>query len=79
MINPSLREEPLNQRSTPRINRRADSILVWLESEGRLLAREPAAPPTTLLGEEDELFLDDLSEAPEEDFMEDDDIINLDE
>lgn len=38
--NPSLREEPRNQRATVLPQKRDSSILDWLESSGRLLARE---------------------------------------
>lgn len=38
--NPSLREEPRNQRATVLPQKRDSSILDWLESSGRLLARD---------------------------------------
>ncbi len=38
--NPSLREEPRNQRATVLVQRQAPSILDWLEQSGRLLARD---------------------------------------
>lgn len=71
MINPSLREEPLHERPAPRIGRQRPSFLDWLESEGRLLSREPEVAKTSVLEEPDEIFLDDFTEVPEEDFMED--------
>lgn len=40
--NPSLREEPRNQRATVLPQKRDSSILDWLESSGRLLARDNA-------------------------------------
>ncbi|WP_421656907.1 DUF3134 domain-containing protein [Leptothermofonsia sp. ETS-13] len=38
--NPSLREEPRNQRAAVIPLKQESSILDWLESSGRLLARE---------------------------------------
>lgn len=38
--NPSLHEEPRNQRATVLAKKQAVSILGWLEDNGRLLARE---------------------------------------
>lgn len=38
--NPSLYEEPRNQRANVASNRQAFSILNWLEESGRLLARD---------------------------------------
>jgi phosphopantothenoylcysteine synthetase/decarboxylase len=38
--NPSLREEPRDQRATVLPQNRRTSILDWLENSGRLLARE---------------------------------------
>jgi phosphopantothenoylcysteine synthetase/decarboxylase len=38
--NPSLREEPRDQRATVLPQKRNTSILDWLENSGRLLARE---------------------------------------
>jgi phosphopantothenoylcysteine synthetase/decarboxylase len=40
--NPSLREEPRNQRAKVLPQKRDPSILDWLESSGRLLARDNA-------------------------------------
>ncbi|NJP09376.1 MAG: DUF3134 family protein [Leptolyngbyaceae cyanobacterium RU_5_1] len=40
--NPSLREEPRNQRAKVLPQKQDSSILNWLESSGRLLARENA-------------------------------------
>jgi phosphopantothenoylcysteine synthetase/decarboxylase len=40
--NPSLREEPRNQRAKVLPQKRDPSILDWLESNGRLLARDNA-------------------------------------
>ncbi len=38
--NPSLHQEPRNQRATVSVRRQAESILDWLEGTGRLLARD---------------------------------------
>jgi hypothetical protein len=38
--NPSLREEPRNQRAAVIPSKQESSILDWLESSGRLLSRE---------------------------------------
>lgn len=38
--NPSLHQSSRHQRATVSVRRQADSILDWLESSGRLLARD---------------------------------------
>jgi phosphopantothenoylcysteine synthetase/decarboxylase len=38
--NPSLREEPRNQRASVLPQKQESSILTWLENTGRLLARD---------------------------------------
>lgn len=51
--NPSLREEPRSQRAAVIPVQQESSILDWLESTGRLLAREPVE--VNYLGDEEEI------------------------
>jgi hypothetical protein len=53
MHNPSLRSEPISQKSTAALTNPQDSMLDWLEKSGRLLARENQ--DRELLPEEDEM------------------------
>ncbi len=44
MLNPSLREQPRNQRANVIPSRNESSMLDWLESSGRLIARDTQEP-----------------------------------
>jgi hypothetical protein len=78
IYNPSLREDPIDQPAAVIPTRHETSILDWLESTGRLLARdEVPAPDYTEEGEEIEgLIVDDV---PYDDDFDDDDIVELEE
>lgn len=74
MHNPSLRQEPLEQGPMTIPPRPRDSILDWLESTGRLLARDTSSERDPL-AEEDEI--EEISELmvgddADDDFDEDD-------
>lgn len=72
MHNPSLREEPISQKSTAALTNPQDSILDWLDKKGRLLARENTE--RELLPEEDEMeeISDFIIGDEDNDFEEDD-------
>jgi hypothetical protein len=57
MINSPLREEPRNQRASVIPLKQESSILDWLQSSGRLVARNVLEPDTT---EEEEVISDFL-------------------
>jgi hypothetical protein len=67
VYNPSLREEPRNQPAAIIPMQRNASILDWLETSGRLLARQPAdfdyvddeEEINELMGSDDASFDDD--------------------
>jgi hypothetical protein len=72
VYNPSLREEPRNQRAAVIPVNRDSSILDWLENSGRLLARDPSeteflleeeAEISELMGSDDSFDLDDDDDA----------------
>jgi hypothetical protein len=72
MQNPSLREEPISQKSTAALTNPQDSILDWLDQNGRLLARE--THERELLPEEDEMEeISDFIIGDEDNDFEDDD------
>ena len=75
--NPSLREEPLDQPAAVIPHKQETSILSWLESTGRLVARDDQVIETTDIEPEDFVGFDD--EEPAFDFDDDDPIVDLDE
>lgn len=74
VYNPSLREEPRKQRASVIPNRQESSILDWLESSGRLLARDSS--DFDYLDDEEEIA--DLMGADDASFDLDDDDDELD-
>ena len=78
VYNPSLREDPIDQPAAVIPTRHETSILDWLESTGRLLARdEVPAQDYSEEGEDiDGLIVDDV---PYDDDFDDDDMGDLDE
>ncbi|OKH40215.1 hypothetical protein NIES2119_04680 [[Phormidium ambiguum] IAM M-71] len=78
VYNPSLREEPIDQPAAVIPTKHETSILDWLESTGRLLARdEVPAQDYAEEGEDiDGLIVDDV---PYDDDFDDDDMGDLDE
>lgn len=75
--NPSLREEPRNQRATVLPQKRDSSILDWLESSGRLLARDSS--DFDYLDEEEEINELMAGDDNSFDLDEDDDDLDLDD
>jgi hypothetical protein len=71
MQNPSLREEPRNQRAGVIPTQRGTSILDWLEENGRLLARDgqefdygdDEEEIEALMGTDDSSYEDDLDDS----------------
>jgi hypothetical protein len=77
IYNPSLREDPIDQPAAVIPTRHETSILDWLESTGRLLARDEVPAQIYEEGEEiDGLIVDDV---PFDDDFDDDDIVELEE
>lgn len=78
VYNPSLREDPIDQPAAVIPTKHETSILDWLESTGRLLARdEVPAQDYSEEGEDiDGLIVDDV---PYDDDFDDDDIGDLEE
>lgn len=78
VYNPSLREDPIDQPAAVIPTRHETSILDWLESTGRLLARdEVPAQDYGVEGEDiDGLIVDDV---PYDDDFDDDDMGDLEE
>lgn len=78
IYNPSLREDPIDQPAAVIPTKHETSILDWLESTGRLLARdEVPAQDYSEEGEDiDGLIVDDV---PYDDDFDDDDIGELEE
>lgn len=78
VYNPSLREDPIDQPAAVIPTRHETSILDWLESTGRLLARdEVPAQDYSEEGEDiDGLIVDDV---PYDDDFDDDEIGDLEE
>lgn len=73
--NPSLREEPRNQRAVVIPQKQESSILDWLESSGRLLERDSGE--ISFLDEEGE-ELSDLMGADDGSIDDDDDFDEVD-
>ncbi|MFM7449320.1 MAG: DUF3134 domain-containing protein [Leptolyngbyaceae cyanobacterium] len=76
VYNPSLREEPRNQRAAVIPVNRDASILDWLESTGRLLARD-SSEIDYLLEEEEEIS--ELMGSDDSFDLDDDDDTDLDD
>ncbi|MBD2020714.1 DUF3134 domain-containing protein [Leptolyngbya sp. FACHB-36] len=74
MYNPSLREEPRSQRAAVIPIKQESSILDWLESSGRLLARD--STESDFLDNEEEIA--DLMGSDDASFDLDDDDDDLD-
>ena len=72
MYNPSLREQPLDQPAAVIPQKHESSILDWLESTGRLLARDEVLVEAGYLDEADE-EISDLMGADDVGFDDDDD------
>lgn len=70
--NPSLREEPRHKPAAIVSSEQQISILDWLESTGRLIAREPNVPNTFDLREEDE-ELQEFIAGDDAGYLDDDD------
>jgi hypothetical protein len=72
MYNPSLREQPRDHQAEVIPLNQHTSLLNWLESEGRLLARE-SQDETLLKGEEEISELMDVDDTSYDD--DDDDVL----
>lgn len=72
MYNPSLREQPLEQPAVVIPQKHESSILDWLESTGRLLARDEPHLQAGYLDEADE-EISDLMGSDDSAFEDDDD------
>jgi hypothetical protein len=78
MYNPSLREEPLDKKPTAAVMGPHTSILDWLESTGRLLARD--ASERDLLADDEEIEeINELIIGDDNDDFDDDDDADLDD
>ncbi len=72
MENPSLREQPREQKAPIMESRQDASILGWLEGSGRLMDRENQEKTKAVLEEEDSEEINALM-GTEDDFEEDED------
>ncbi len=73
MYNPSLREEPRNQRTNGASLKQEPSILDWLESSGRLLSRDPQ--DRELPAEDEEIEeINELIVGDEGDYLDEDEV-----
>ncbi|MFB2896726.1 DUF3134 domain-containing protein [Aerosakkonemataceae cyanobacterium BLCC-F50] len=79
VYNPSLREEPIDQPAAVIPTKHETSILDWLESTGRLLARDEVASQDYSEEGEDIDGLIAVDEVGYDDDFDDDDIGELDE
>jgi hypothetical protein len=77
MSNPSLREEPRSSRAAVIPSRHETSLLDWLESSGRLIARDNQEPD--YLDEADEEISDLMAVDDSTYDLDDDDDIDLEE
>lgn len=73
MYNPSLREEPRDQRANGASTRQEASILDWLESSGRLLSRDPQDREIPAEDEEIE-EINELMVGDEGDYLDEDEV-----
>lgn len=80
MLNPSLREAPREQRAAVIPSKHESSLLDWLESNGRLIARDTQEPVEYPLDEEDPEIsgLMDVEDVTY-DIDDDDDVVDLEE
>lgn len=79
MLNSPLRESPRNQRAAVIPLKQESSLLDWLHSSGRLIARE-AHEPDFLVEEEEISALMGVEDGIEEDDLyDDDDDLGIDE
>lgn len=72
MENPSLREQPREQKAPIMESRQDASILGWLEGSGRLMDRDNQEKPTAAAEEEDSEEINALM-GGEDDFDDDED------
>ncbi|HEY9298268.1 MAG TPA: DUF3134 domain-containing protein [Phormidium sp.] len=79
IYNPSLREDPIDQPAAVIPTRHETSILDWLESTGRLLARDEVLPVDYLEEGEEIEGLMAVDEVGYDDDFDDDDIGELEE
>ncbi len=77
--NPSLYQEPLEQKNLAALSRPELSVLDWLEQSGRLLKRDQAEKDIIIdgggldeIGDIDEFAADDVSDFDDEDEGDDD-------
>jgi hypothetical protein len=78
MLNSPLREEPRNQTAAVIPSKNESSLLDWLESNGRLIARDIQEP--TYLDEEEEISgLIDVDDVTYDDIDDDEDVLDLEE
>lgn len=75
MLNSSLREEPRDQRAAVIPSKHESSLLDWLESSGRLIARDQQDPEFTENNEEEISGLIDVDDITYD--LDDDDIVEL--
>ncbi len=75
MYNPALRQQPRSQPASVIPPQENASILAWLESSGRLLAREAGDPDFR----ENEEEISALMSGEESDYDDDDDSMDLDD
>ena len=73
--NPSLREEPLDQPAAVIPHKQETSILSWLESTGRLQARDDGSSKEDYLEEAEEI--DGLIAVDEVGYDDDDDFVEI--
>jgi hypothetical protein len=80
MLNPSLRQQPREQRAAVIPSKHESSLLDWLQSNGRLIARDNQDPAEFLLEEADQEIsgLMDVEDVTY-DIDDEDDVIDLDE
>lgn len=78
MYNPSLREEPIGQKPAAALAGPQPSMLDWLESSGRLLARE-INDRELLTSDEEMEEINELIIGEEDNDFEDDDDMDLDD
>lgn len=78
MLNPSLREEPREQRAAVIPARNESSLLDWLYSSGRIIARDTQEPELREDEEEEISGLMDVDDVTY-DIDDDDDLVDLEE
>ncbi len=79
MLQTSLREEPRNQRAAVIPSRDETSLLDWLQSNGRIIARDIQEPAAFVAEEDPEISgLIDVEDVTY-DLDDDDDVVELEE